>query len=378
MNRPAAIASIIAATLLLPATAQASAPLVTGQLTDDAGRPVIGPVVVHAWPKERGAPMPVVASAVANDRGDFTATITDPEQLSAVAADENGWVDFLAVSGTGRHTGQWAFTSRIARAGGTLRSVQVRDAIHSGGARAATAGRPPRIRLTLPRGRSLSSPVAGPASITGRCNDRNPERRDARSVSKWTVIGELNNAYSDTRAVFHYGRHGHAETSIGVAISKDNEASFTISGETHVSKGGSIQFPMIKRRYARKLRTKFEYTREQIRVTPCSAWETHIRATDWLGGTDDAIKQPGTLNKCDSTWVGGTDQRGVDNKYTGHAVRWNRGVTVFGVHLTTKSGFSENVGLTYRYGTSRPKYYLCGPDGKQGFAGAPRVFSGAR
>lgn len=378
MNRPAAIASIIAATLLLPATAQASAPLVTGQLTDDAGRPVSGPVVVHAWPKERGAPMPVVASAIANDRGDFTATITDPEQLSAVAADEGGWVDFLAVSGTGRHTGQWAFTSRIARAGGTLRSVQVRDAIDSGGARAASVGRPPRIRLTLPRGRSLSSPVAGPASITGRCNDRDPERRRATSRAKWAVIGELNNAYSDTRAVFNYGRHNHAETSFGIAVSKDNEETFSIGGETHVTNGGSLTFPEVRRRYARKLRTKFEFTREQIRVTPCSAWETYIRVTNWLGGSDDSVKQTKTLNVCDSTYLGGELRGARAEVYSGDAVRWKRGVSVFGVYLTAKSGFSSNVGLEYRFGSTRNRYYLCGPGGKRGYANAPRVFSGAR
>lgn len=376
MTKSTAAALAIAVTLGVASPTLASMPLVTGQLTDDAGRPVSGPVTVHAWPRERGAAMPIVASAVANDEGEFTAHITDPNALQAVAADEDGWVDLLAVSGRAGQTGQWVFTSRIFNVRGTLRSVSIRDAIDRGGARAASAGRPPRIRIAVPRGRSLTSPIAGPASVTGRCNSREVERRRPQSISKWTVIGELNNAYDDTTAVFNYGRRGHAETSIGVIV--EDATGLHLTGETHMSQGGSIRFPPVKRRYARKLRTKFEYTREQIRVTPCSAWETYIRATAWLGGTDDSVRQSGTLNKCDSKHVGGADQRAKADKYTGHAVRWNRGVEAFGINISAKSGFSENVGMEYRFGTARRKYYLCAPDGKKSFADAPRVFSGAR
>ena len=59
-------------------------------------------------------------------------------------------------------------------------------------------------------------------------------------------------------------------------------------------------------------------------------------------------------------------------------MRWNRGVEAFGINISAKSGFSENVGMEYRFGTARRKYYLCAPDGKKSFADAPRVFSGAR
>jgi hypothetical protein len=60
------------------------------------------------------------------------------------------------------------------------------------------------------------------------------------------------------------------------------------------------------------------------------------------------------------------------------AVRWTRGAAAFGVYLTTRSGFSENVTLEYRFGgRPRKRHYLCGPDGTSSPYEAGRVFSGA-
>jgi hypothetical protein len=61
------------------------------------------------------------------------------------------------------------------------------------------------------------------------------------------------------------------------------------------------------------------------------------------------------------------------------AVRWTVGVEAFGVALTSQSGFSKNVKLSYRFGGSGRKVHrVCGTDGKQAIWQSGRAFSGTR
>lgn len=379
-SRAHMISLLTIATLAFTSTGAGAEPLVTGKLVDTTGAPVRGDVSVFTWPRTPGTAMRLVATGRADATGTFSAEIGDPAAVRAATVDTDGWIDFLAVSGTGDLTGQWAFTSRIVDTGATLRSVRSDDALSRGTARTASHGRPPTIRIRVPRPAVFAPPSARRASITGPCTSREPERRPVSRQSRWAIIGELNNAYNDgTTARFSYAQERHAETSFGVAISKDDEATFLISGETAVTNGGSVTFPAIRRRYARKLRTKFEFTKEQIRVTPCSAWETYIRVTDWLGGANDDSKQSGALDVCDRAYIGPLPPGARATRESGSAVRWNRGATAFGVYLTATSGFSRNVSLEYRFGGSAGKeHYLCGPTGREGYTSTGRVFSGAR
>ena len=60
-------------------------------------------------------------------------------------------------------------------------------------------------------------------------------------------------------------------------------------------------------------------------------------------------------------------------------MRFTRAVEAFGVNLTARSGFTENVSLEYVWGGPESKrHFLCGQDGKQSPMESGRVFSGAR
>jgi hypothetical protein len=108
-------------------------------------------------------------------------------------------------------------------------------------------------------------------------------------------------------------------------------------------------------------------------------WETEIRATSWLGGTDSKLKQNG-LNKCDPAQLGkGFEGESEYKRESGEAVRFTRAVEAFGVNLTSRSGFSRAITLDYTFGGARSKeHYLCGPNGKQSPYESGRVFSGSR
>ena len=194
------------------------------------------------------------------------------------------------------------------------------------------------------------------------------------------MVGELNNAYDDgTRGRFTYGHRRSADTDFGIGMSFDGGDTWFIGGENHIGDDGSARFPPATRRYARKLRTLFEFSHQAARNNTCAVWDHYVRAESWLGGTNSRLRQPGALDRCDPRYVDGYEGTAQFHRMRNKAVRWTRGVSVFGVHLTTQSGFSEYVRLDYTFGGPvRKQHYLCGPDGRSSPYEAGRVFSGAR
>ena len=150
------------------------------------------------------------------------------------------------------------------------------------------------------------------------------------------------------------------------------------SGETVTTDGGTAVFPAARKRFSRKLRSSFEFTRYDVKRSPCAVWESEIRVTSWVGGTDSSLKQNG-LDKCDTTQVRGFEGGGEYKRDRSKAVRYDRAVEAFGINVSSQSGFSTNVQLDYAFGGSRSKaHYLCGPDGRQSPYEAGRIFAGAR
>ena len=78
------------------------------------------------------------------------------------------------------------------------------------------------------------------------------------------------------------------------------------------------------RRWARELKTKFEFTREAARTNTCAQWSVYIRATGWLLGTNFDTKERGTLDRCDSSWIGGVASGGKFTRSSNQAVTWTR------------------------------------------------------
>ena len=378
----ALLAALVAALLAgLPTSAPGSSQtvLTTGVLRDASGNPTTGTVRVYAWPNhDEALSLPLVGQAQTDSAGNFTVYAADDAQLAQLAQQRRGWLDFIAVGDAPSHQGQWAFTSYIANQGGAVQSMSPAAVTAAPSARAAALRRPaaPRIAITANRRQPLAGTSAR-AAQSSRCVSEYQVQKP-RSVPKLAIVGELNNAYNDgTRAKFSYGRENSADSEFGVALSGDSGESFTIGGENHVGNGASVTWPTISRRYARKLRSKFEFTREAARTNTCAKWDVLIRATSWLTGGDDSLKQSAALDKCDSSYAAKQPSGYKFHRDTNNAVRWTRGVEAFGVYLTARSGFSRNVTLDYAWGGPAGKaHYLCGPNGKESPATAGRVFSG--
>jgi hypothetical protein len=376
--RAAALAVAIALIAAVPAGAATE--LMRGRLTDAGAGTGPGKVRVYAWPHHRKAlSLPLVGQAETGPDGSFTVTASDDAQLQRLARQRNGWIDFIAVGDTSRHQGQKVFTAYVGRQGGHLRSVTPSGMTASAGtARIATADRTPTLAVNA-RQPLPSLATASAAGIdTSRCR-ADYQTQPVQKSRALTAVGELNNAYNDgTRGKFTYAQERTADTNIGVAISYDGGETFSIDSENHIADVGSVTFPRAERRYSRRLRTLFEYTREAARTDTCAPWTVRIRATSWIGGDDESIKQRGTLDRCDASRLQGHTPGTQFRRDSRAATRWTKGVEAFGVNISTQTGFSKNAVLDYAFGGRNGKpHYVCGSDGAQSPYESGRVFSGA-
>jgi hypothetical protein len=283
-------------------------------------------------------------------------------------------VDFTVVGNAGSDIGSWGYTGFVDAPAGTAR-VSTADAVIESDGKARIANAEPRIpevRVRLQH----RAPVA--TASQGQQCDWNMHTKALGSMRKMTVVGELNNSYNDgSFGTFTYGNDGFTETTIGAA-SKVKDVGWSISAEYLVKQEGRVRFAPAKRRYSRKLRTSFEYTKYEIRASECAVPEEVVRATAWIGDSDDTIKQNG-LDKCDAKHLFG--QKSYDQFYRkdSQAVTYTRAVEAFGVNLTARSGYSNSVTVKYDWrGPAGKKHYICGDDGKSSAYSSPRIFTGSR
>jgi hypothetical protein len=351
--------------------------LTGGVLTDKNGHPSAGTVAVYPSPAKTGK-WPMLGSATAGADGRFSVEVADPSVLGKYTrgsgrqrvGDYTAWATLADGS-----TGTWTFSGIVDGRGPATRVIDP-GALSTGGAASAAGGiSAPFIRVPA------DDPPARGASASAW-----PIPKDCPLVSTevlgeddaWTVIGELNNAYNDgTQAKFIYGVAQETSSYIGVAT-KLAGGEFSIDGETYIRDKGSVA-DVQARRYARKVRSGFRYKHlKQVGYGFCTGrtYET-VMATRFLGGKVTR-KQRRTLDRCARDVVGSRyDSGGEFHREVNSAVRWSGGVNVFGVGLTTRSGFDRDVQLDYAFG-GRPdkKHYICGPDGRQSAMSAGRVFSG--
>jgi hypothetical protein len=368
-----AIAAGVLVGLVAPAGASAGALLTTGTLTDRYGFPASGTVQVWAWPHTKGpAKLPLLGKARTVFGGEFAVTARDDRRLVRLSRQRDGWLDFTATAetATGRRS-EWTFTGFVARdARGDVRVLSPRSAL--GDAAASASGAAPRIRLRADR-----PPLA--AAAQQDCSRPQREVDGPHYRRAWAVVGELNNAYNDgTRSRFVYGEDHVTETQFGVVTPGDQPGSVVIEGENTISERGRLGFGTVRRRYSRRLYSKFEFERTRVRMTPCSAWDVYLRAKEWIGGGSER-RQRGMLDRCIPGAVGGHPGGYDFYRASNNAVRWKHGVSVFGLSLTTRSGFSTHVTTSHAFGGPQSKqHYLCGQNGVDGPYTAGRIASGAR
>lgn len=375
-----------------PAEAASTTTLAAGVLSGPDGKPSAGVVQLTAWPVEpRPEGLPVVASAVADGRGRFRVATADMDRLRGLASEsQRGRLDIIAEGTTtdGR-AGSWVFSRFIRPAGGarersagdTARVGAFADPQHdvdgpslkiaATGPADARAGAAVSRSVALRPGSSGASPVLVPTQGVPCVTD------DSRSTSvQWTPIGELNNAYSDTLAIFRYGKV--ADTSISVA-SSGGGGPFELSGSVTVSNEIENQLTRKAKKYSRTLFSKFEYERI-ARLDLCRGTQTvTVRAVKLIGSLGS---QPlsGTTRVCNPRNPRTNVYRGNDEykRSKRRARSFAGGVKVFGVGLDASSGFSDSVSVEYLFGGSdRRAHYLCGEGGKAPTEGG-RIFSGAR
>ena len=363
-----------AATLACAGNAGASTVLTTGTLTGPTGAPSRGEVQVYAWPDaDRRMDLPLLGSAKAGRDGTFSVMADDEQQLLELAGKRGGWLDFTAVASVPGREGDWTFSGYVANEGGRPRVIRADVADAAGDrtlAQASALPRPPEIDLRAGRVRPVVATAARGCENKRQVTD--PEYSRA-----WTVVGEVNNAYNDgTWARFRYGRAQGADTEFGVAANYGG-STWTIGGTNSVSDEGFATFPTVRKRYSRRMRTLFEFKKQSARNNTCAVWDTYIKAVTWHGGDNDDVRVRDGLDRCDrsltATWSGGAKFKRSRNE----AVRYDYGVEVFGVGLTAKSGFSQDVTVEYGFkGAKTKKHYLCGPDGRQSPFTAGRITSG--
>jgi hypothetical protein len=385
MIRFACSGALACATVALAASSASAAagPVITsGTLTDPSGNPTFGTVRVYPFPHVSGrAVLPVLGQAHTGPDGRFAVRASDERLLERFARQRDGYLSFTAVAETAGHRHESTFTGFVARTRDGLRVVDSAATTRRAGvARIASADAPaPRLTITA----RVPRPTFAYASQQGQCKNERQVRVTGRS-RRSTVVGELNNAYNDgTWGRFTYGRQRYADSWIGVAWDPPDVGDVTVApiieDEEHITDSGRATFPAARRRWSRRLRSTFEYVRLAVRNNTCAAWDVYVRPESWIGDTDSSIKQRGALNRCDpNAFRGGFEGGSGFWRATSEAVRWTRGVNAFGIKLTSRSGFSENVTLAYRFGGPiRKGHYLCGPDGRQSPYQAGRVFSGA-
>lgn len=357
--------------------------LLAGKVADKAGLPIAGPVSVSLMPRDikTGESYPIVATGLAGADGRFVARVTDPKMLAKVAKKQNGWIETVTSADNAVSASSGLRSLQIKTSGDKLQIASRASVLAARSQGVLTPAATPTVDLAVvpPRvsadgGRRAKETRACP--VTPLWKTIKSERQ-----TKWTVIGELNNAHNDgTVAKFEYGRNGNTETTFGIATAL-NGASASISETNQVEDNARLQFPEFKRRLSRKMRTGFEYLKttekRECEATGVSDTRTTIRAVAWKSGTDTNVKQKGGLNRCRRdlpTYARGTSFTRDRNR----AVRWDSGVDAFGVYLTTQSGFSQNVVVSYEFGKSKTyKYYLCGSDGGSSANRSGRITAGA-
>lgn len=374
-----AVAVVGACCLLAPATA-AGQPLVKGTIEGGGKAPVQGAVTLEAWPvgptPKRDVKNPVVARSTTDAAGRFTLSAEVTRKLRRLALlNDQRRIDFRVRGAGAGLMGEYTFTRFLSRAG-TL--VPPGAPQRASATAASVGGSPVTVRLRepvgmSPRAASTSTPARS-ARLLDECvsNDRVVDTQPAA-----TVVGELNNAYRDTKAYWGYGQGGESSFNIatlveGEDISYGGGVTVKNSTDSEISLG-----PVGV--YSRRQYSEFLYEKWKRTIGCSGGTKFEIRAKKWLGdGT--SRKQRGAIRVCErgervknSIHEG---QRGF-RRASRSATEWEGGANVYGAGLTVKSGYSQQIRAKWKFGGPRKRlHYLCGDDGPPTESG--RIFSGLK
>lgn len=174
----------------------------------------------------------------------------------------------------------------------------------------------------------------------------------------WTVAGEYHTLPWASRSDFAYGTE--ADSNIGIGYSYNYESTWSVSGTVNLSSSTSsrVQDNRGGQSYGHQEQIYVHYLKQRFN---CNGWtgESRVIATNWNGGGlrsgADVSGNDNHRNRYTVALYSGQDYtRNSSSAYT-----YNGGVNIFGASLTTQSGFSSFVELSWHANTTG---YLVGND----------------
>jgi hypothetical protein len=232
----------------------------------------------------------------------------------------------------------------------------------------AKPGRPVRKRVQMLPARPGARQVA-----SAGCGQ--PYSSRLAKETKKTTIGELNNAYGDSTAMFDYTRG--ATTEIGLATATSAGGPYVSASSSHtVSNNDSAGVGITRNeRYGKKLSSYFEYGKYVTAY--CGTSRYYWRADEWIGGIDQDV-QGDTLDRCEKRYPSAPHSPGSHfNRDKTSAETYSNAVQVGGASLSARSGFSESVSTRFEFGKRQNRYWVCGNHGDPPTL-AGRIFTGAK
>jgi hypothetical protein len=354
--------------------------IATGHLTDDRGRPQSGEVRAYLLPN--GGPriqrLREVARTQTDESGRFELRIQRPERLAALArldrsaaltvhgfTDSGFGVFGLSTRITRRAAGAQAFAASLPQSAASLPQFGVQSGV-------------PELKI------KTTPPAATAASAAHPCEDQGdvgaPKLHRRTTYKKGMIIGELNNAYPDTRADFHYGERADSWVTRKIDV---GPGGFKFNGWDHVDNSREAETGQTDARgpYARRFRSNFYYEEATYHVCPypgSGSTYREVRALRWSGGLSSR-RQAGTIGVC----TGGNDYQpgSYFARSSKRAVKWSPGVSLelpgISVGLESVSGFSRWVKTRFDFGSQIRRHRLCG-SGHRDESVAGRIYSGAQ
>lgn len=234
---------------------------------------------------------------------------------------------------------------------------------------------------------SVGGATTGSTALAGGCiRYRFP--LDSRRA--WTTIGELHTPADTELATFTYGRK--AESYISKAFSLDGtvwvlKGSVRVANESGSIGSATISYSTPEDRWAREIQTEFVYTKYRTELwcpSPAAVKVSEgyeIRATKWVGSSRLGADLRHLHGRCADDYAQYLAPHAPGFTFTRDENRYgtftNAASVVVGgtsVSLHARSGMSQWVSVSWRFGPKRWSHMLCGTDAFP--SEASRIFAG--
>jgi hypothetical protein len=179
------------------------------------------------------------------------------------------------------------------------------------------------------------------------------------------IVGNMHTGTNMT-GWFSYGRK--ADTDFGVGFSRDG-SQWSVTGSAHVATTNSAAVRWdVGSEFGYRLLSNFAFQKTK---TVCLGFAAvpptyKIKVKRWNGGAVIGDNVHYLDHKCLTTYSAYKVQQGPNTTFdrtSSSAVNYSAGVTIFGIQLSAKSGYSTDVAAHWAMGGRFTAYWLCGTDG---------------